>query len=292
MSIKAIVRIIIVDNLEQSVNFYESIFGFSRTDYFEGNDLELSAVTQLNDVHLHAQMMEDKNGVKIELVQFQQPECYGSRISEKIDHYGLTHLAFFVDNVDETCGKVIAAGGLIHENTRTDLPVLDTTLDGMFVSDPNGVRIEIVGGADESARFLWHGICVRNLAESIAYYKTIGFEPEEAFDYREPQDWVAHLNEIKGVRLIGQVIRDKQGNAIELIDIQEPQPRDEGKVRDYNRFGLANMAFFVDDRDATGAQLQASGGEMFDDTRVNFRGLKQWHGIDPNGARVELVQHQ
>ena len=55
---------------------------------------------------------------------------------------GLTHLSFNVDKVDSAAARLADCGGTILEETRSDAGIVL-----LFLTDPDGTRVELMGGA-------------------------------------------------------------------------------------------------------------------------------------------------
>ena len=53
---------------------------------------------------------------------------------------GLTHLSFYVQNVDEAAARLADHGGTILKNTRVDVGI-----PLVFLTDPDGTRVELMG---------------------------------------------------------------------------------------------------------------------------------------------------
>ncbi|HEY1466144.1 MAG TPA: VOC family protein, partial [Acidimicrobiales bacterium] len=62
------------------------------------------------------------------------------RPSEHRNQLGLTHLSFYVDDVDATATALVAAGGAVIGSTRTTSEGIDL----LFLRDPDGVRVELM----------------------------------------------------------------------------------------------------------------------------------------------------
>jgi predicted enzyme related to lactoylglutathione lyase len=58
-----------------------------------------------------------------------------------MDQFGLTHLAFYVDDIDTVAEKVIAGGGRAYPNTRAKF---ENGTEIMYCTDPDGVRVELM----------------------------------------------------------------------------------------------------------------------------------------------------
>lgn len=77
--------------------------------------------------------------LKIELLAFHEPPVDG-RPSEHRNQRGLTHLSFIVDDVDAAARRLTGFGGTLLEQTRSNLEI-----DVVFLADPDGVRVELMG---------------------------------------------------------------------------------------------------------------------------------------------------
>jgi catechol 2,3-dioxygenase-like lactoylglutathione lyase family enzyme len=72
-----------------------------------------------------------------------------------MDSPGMTHLCFRVDDVDELgaiATAAIAAGGAVHPATRSvqdGIGLGGGPVKTMYVTDPDGVRIEVMSGTPD-----------------------------------------------------------------------------------------------------------------------------------------------
>ena len=89
---------------------------------------------------LTSQMIE-RGDLRIELLAFHEPGVVGSP-SQRRNQLGLTHLCFYVDNVDEAAERMLEHGAFVLDSTRANLGT-----DIVFLMDPDGVRIELMRGA-------------------------------------------------------------------------------------------------------------------------------------------------
>jgi predicted enzyme related to lactoylglutathione lyase len=86
-------------------------------------------------------MIRDRAGNMFELLQMTSPPCFGPRERRPMDQLGLTHLAFWVDDIDQGAARVRAAGGKSHESTRT---TFRSGVEMIYCTDPDGVRVELL----------------------------------------------------------------------------------------------------------------------------------------------------
>ena len=125
-------------DLEHSIRFYCDALGFSVTRRLDiGPSFE--ALTELPGyrgkvafLHLGSRMLE--------LVAAEVPEVTGPCERRPMNQRGITHLCFNVSDLREVCRRIEAAGGRVHLQTLTQMPVSDI----VFCTDPDGTRIELV----------------------------------------------------------------------------------------------------------------------------------------------------
>jgi lactoylglutathione lyase len=60
--------------------------------------------------------------------------------SQHRNQLGLTHLSFFVDDVDDVAARLTDLGGTVQPRTRAALGY-----DVLFFADPDGTRVELMG---------------------------------------------------------------------------------------------------------------------------------------------------
>ena len=139
---------ICVSDLDRSLRFYCDGLGFEAAERYEldsdqlpGLDLSLEVRA---DVVLTSQMIR-RGDLRIELLAFHEPGVVGSP-SQRRNQVGLTHLCFFVDNVDQAAERMLEHGAVVLDQTRANLGT-----DVVFLMDPDGVRIELMRGAPPPA---------------------------------------------------------------------------------------------------------------------------------------------
>ncbi len=131
---------ICVSDLDRSMRFYCDGLGFTPgVRHTVGRDF--AALMELDDVSLESQFIHHGE-VAIELLHYLVPDAHGPRERRSLTQYGLTHLNLRVDDVDDAAARVRDHGGQVHEHTRTTFP--GGTLDFVYCSDPDGVRIELM----------------------------------------------------------------------------------------------------------------------------------------------------
>jgi catechol 2,3-dioxygenase-like lactoylglutathione lyase family enzyme len=127
-----------VRDLDRSLHFYCDGLGFEKADAHVIDNTFADALEVSRDVDLDSQFIK-RDGLSIELLYYRSPEVTGSPSASR-GSLGLTHLSFFVDDVDESVATLVAAGGTLLPSTRTTIPGVDL----VFVADPDGTRVELM----------------------------------------------------------------------------------------------------------------------------------------------------
>ncbi len=290
MAISLSHRGICVSDFRQSLRFYRDALGFAEAEHFAMDDPALSSVMEVEGAVIRAQMVRNRQGVAFELLEFVRPAAAGERTRRPNNQYGLTHLAFYVDDMDESAARVREAGGTVWEHTRATFPQGNTTM--MYCTDPDGVRVELMHNPDIAGRFSHSGICVTDIDRSMRFFDSAtGFAPAENYALANHSDWLDIVNELDGVKLRAQMIRNAEGHTVELLKMDSPACFGPRERRPMNRFGLTHMAFYVHDIDAVAAQVTEAGGRAYPQTRSVFgSGIEIMYCTDPDGVRVELMK--
>lgn len=79
-------------------------------------------------------------GMKIELLAYPGRTAEGTP-SQSRGLRGPTHLSFTVEKVDSAAARLVEHGGTILPDTRSDVGIVL-----LFLTDPDGTRIELMGG--------------------------------------------------------------------------------------------------------------------------------------------------
>lgn len=139
---------ICVSDLERSMRFYCEGLGFEPAERYELESSKLPGLEQSlevrDDVVLTSQLIE-RDGLRIELLKFHEPDAVGAA-SRRRNQLGLTHLCFYVENVDLAAERMLEHGGFVLDSTRSNLGT-----DIVFLMDPDGVRVELMRGAPPRA---------------------------------------------------------------------------------------------------------------------------------------------
>lgn len=132
-------------DLERSTRFYVDALGFREVFTMELGD-EVSATMEEKDIRFESRMLS-RGDVRVELLHWLQPEADGPRTRRPMTQFGMTHLCFRVDDVEEVARRVEECGGTVHRATRSELPnPAGPPVQLMYVTDPDGVRVELMAG--------------------------------------------------------------------------------------------------------------------------------------------------
>ena len=117
-----------VKSIPESQAFYENVFGFKKVS--EGKRPEMKA-TFVN--------LEGEDGVRIELFEHDNPQVLKEDLMDFAKN-GYKHLAFSVDNLEETIAKALRHGATIIWDIKLGITVKRIA----FIADPNGLPIELL----------------------------------------------------------------------------------------------------------------------------------------------------
>lgn len=130
-----------VSDIDASLRFWCDGLGFERA---ENHDLSSEMVPGLDaslevapPVVLRSQMITN-GAMKIELLAYASPGVDGTPASRR-NQRGLTHVSFWVDDVDAVAARLVDHGGTLLPGTRTS-----PGIDLVFVADPDGTRVELM----------------------------------------------------------------------------------------------------------------------------------------------------
>jgi catechol 2,3-dioxygenase-like lactoylglutathione lyase family enzyme len=126
-----------VTDVERSLRFYCEGLGFR-----SGNRYHITR--QIAEVDPPVDVVSQfirLGGVQIELLDYASPGTIGEPHHRR-NHLGLTHLSFWVDDVEARALALERLGGTILQDTRN--PSEDTSVRILFLADPDGTRVELM----------------------------------------------------------------------------------------------------------------------------------------------------
>ena len=130
-----------VRDLQRSLRFFCDGLGFEPAEGFE---LDSEAAPGLErslevpgPVRIVSQFIQNDT-MKIELLHFVSPDVGGTPSAVR-NQVGLTHLSFYVDDLDAATKHLVDCGATVIEETRAS-----PGIDLLFLADPDGVRVELM----------------------------------------------------------------------------------------------------------------------------------------------------
>ena len=139
-----------VSDLERALAFYRDGLGFGEVSRLSFADAGTQRLLGLPGAKLEAVYLR-RDGTTLELLHFPEPGTHLSRGPRAMNQVGLTHLSFLVDDLAGVLAKLRGLGGQVLEATRLDSRGRGS--NAIFVTDPDGTRIELIeGDFDPAAR--------------------------------------------------------------------------------------------------------------------------------------------
>ena len=117
-----------VNSIEKSQAFYEAVFGLKFQSKGERPELKVKFVN-----------LEDESGNVIELFEHENPLPLKEDLMD-FQKVGIKHFSFIVENLEEALEKATSLGAKIIWPIKEGITVKRLA----FISDPNGIPIELV----------------------------------------------------------------------------------------------------------------------------------------------------
>jgi catechol 2,3-dioxygenase-like lactoylglutathione lyase family enzyme len=131
-----------VSDLDRSVRFYCDGLGFERAERYDldaDQMPDLRRGLEVGDASAVVSQMIVNGGLKVELIHYPGRAPRGTPSTSR-GLLGLTHLSFFVEDVDAAAARLVEHGATILPDTRVDVGMAL-----VFLTDPDGTRIELMG---------------------------------------------------------------------------------------------------------------------------------------------------
>ena len=131
-------------DMERSTAFYEQVLGFEQLFTMElGPDVR---ATMEVDGRFLSRMLR-RGDMRLELLQWLEPDPVGDGRRRSMLELGLTHLAFRVDDPATLYDVVERCQGTVYEQTLS--VIADGAVQLVYVTDPDGIRIELMAGTPD-----------------------------------------------------------------------------------------------------------------------------------------------
>lgn len=117
-----------VNNLEESINFYKEVFDLKFRSEGERKELKSKFVNLEDENHNVIELFKHENSIPLNenLMDFQK--------------VGIKHIAFLVENLEKVVEKAVSHGSKIIWPIQNGITIKRLA----FVSDPNGIPIELI----------------------------------------------------------------------------------------------------------------------------------------------------
>ena len=141
---------IIVDDQDKARRFYTEVLGFRPVLTMDMGP-EVAATMEVDGCEFTSRML-GRGDVRVELLHWRSLEAEGDGERRPMTRLGLTHLCLRVDDPEPVLQAAERFGGTAHRQTTTELPGMG--VDGgavrlVYLTDPDGVRIELMAGTPE-----------------------------------------------------------------------------------------------------------------------------------------------
>jgi lactoylglutathione lyase len=136
-------------DLEKSTRFYEEVLGFRQLFTVELGP-QVAPTMEVDGRFLSRMLVRDE--LRLELLQWIEPEATGDGSRRPMTALGLTHLAFRVDRVEDLYDVAARAGGAAHPSTLSRMPGAGEggrDVEMVYLTDPDGTRIELMAGVPD-----------------------------------------------------------------------------------------------------------------------------------------------
>lgn len=130
-----------VSDLERSMRFYCDGLGFEPAERFELDGTQVPGLAEALEVTSPAVVVSQMivhGPLKVELLGWTSPRPEGEPSTHR-NRLGLTHLSFYVEDIDKAIAELTRLGGSLLPETRQS-----PGIELVFLSDPDGTRIELM----------------------------------------------------------------------------------------------------------------------------------------------------
>jgi lactoylglutathione lyase len=133
---------ICVRDLDAALRFWVDGVGFEKSAAFDVG-AEYGPLMEVENPKLRSQFVE-RDGIRLELLHFAEPGALATGERRPVNQVGLTHVCLQVDDVDAVAERLVQHGGAIVEGTRTVVPMGSSESRFVYLTDPDGTRVELM----------------------------------------------------------------------------------------------------------------------------------------------------
>jgi glyoxylase I family protein len=137
-----------VTNLDRTVEFYTQVLGLkvqsrNRNKYDTLGLALFGSKWGLNQQHADLELaVIDIGGTRVEFIEYKDPKAQAYHKNPSVA--GSAHLAFWVDNIEETRKKLEAAGVEFHYPIESFMENRKVEWKWCYFRDPDGIILELV----------------------------------------------------------------------------------------------------------------------------------------------------
>lgn len=132
---------ICVSDLERALTFWREALGFRESKRLDVYGDAAETLIGIPDLDLRVAVLE-RDELHVQLLHYASPGHRGTGEPRPMNALGLTHLSLVVEDLEAAITAVTASGGRVLRSTR--LRTEDAGRAAIFVTDPDGTRIELV----------------------------------------------------------------------------------------------------------------------------------------------------
>ena len=134
---------IVVPDLDRAVQFYCTLAGYEKIRESRwGRDSDFNRIIGMTGSSARFCMLEGPNGY-LELFEYEQPPSTADPASLNANDYGIRHLCFQVEDVEQALARVIELGGGKMNEPVTN----DQGITCVYCRDPFGNLLELISPA-------------------------------------------------------------------------------------------------------------------------------------------------
>ncbi|MEA3158611.1 MAG: glyoxylase family protein [Gammaproteobacteria bacterium] len=134
---------ICVADMERSSRFWCDGLGFSVLREWQFSGRRWRQILELEELDLRSRIIR-RDQLTLELLCYDKPGHIGTSQRRPMNQLGFTHLAVWVNDLDQVAGRLLECGGTIVEPTRTVFDQPELRGKWLICTDPDGVRVELV----------------------------------------------------------------------------------------------------------------------------------------------------
>ncbi len=246
-------------NLDRSLRFYGDGLGLTPSSHTTPAGVQPGDAFGLAAAQWDAWIMTGDNGFAggaIDLLEWRIPTPTGAP-PVHLYEAGWQRVGLLVPDVDAARAAATAHGGTAWSDVFDTGG--ETALRLCFVTDPDGVAVELIHGGI-GPRLAFVGITCRDISRSLAFYESLGFT--KLLDVDASRETGDHLN-IDGPVEMQEILVGAPGRgsvSILLAEFRTPKTI-AAAPRDANELGAWRVAMLVPNLDAAIVELAALGIE-------------------------------